>query len=236
MSPLLVITALLIAAPADAGMAEHLEEAIALNTARKARYATLTDGRSDALFDRLIWNERALLPVAWVMDAQAAPFNAQGIGVVRDDFISMERVAPFGTPIPPTMPMSDDAAEHARAVLWQVYLDSGAGLQATVQACAEGLEELSLIEREAELSFVMSRHLIESLGYSALHGLEHNEASGGETEGLVAWLVGLQRLGLVTLDPVGIDRQANAFHVDGIGIIANDVPPIPFEDELAAGR
>lgn len=217
-----------------AGMERHLKDAIALNSDRRARYAELTDGRSDGLFRRLILSERALLPLARVIDAQAAPFVARGIPVVEADFVPMERVAPFGTPVPPAAPMGEAEQAAARAVLRAVYRDSGEGLEATVRSCALGLEELRLVEREAGLSFAMSRHLLESLGYAALHGLEHNRASDGETAGLVAAMVGLQRLGLVTLDPVGIDQQANAFHQQGLGVITNEMPVIPFEEELGA--
>jgi hypothetical protein len=235
--PALITTLLIaLAGPAEAGMELHLREAIALNRARKERYSRLTGGRSDGLFRRLILSERALLPVARLVDAQAAPFIDRGIPVVASDFVSMERVAPFGTPVPPTLPMSDEHAAAARAILRELHRASGGGLEATVQACALALEELQLLERESELSFSMSRHLIESLGYAALNGLRHNRDSGGETAGLVRGLVALQRLGLVTLDPVGIDREANRFHQEGLGVIANEVPAIPFEEALAAGR
>jgi hypothetical protein len=231
MPTLLATLMLALAGPAEAGMELHLREAIALNRARKERYARLTDGGSDGLFRRLIASEWVLLPVARLVDAQAAPFVAQGIPVVTSDFVPMESVAPFGTPVPPARAMSRADEAAARAILWRLVRRSNDGLEATAQACAQALEELRLLEGEAGLSFPMSRHLVESLGLAALHGLQHNQDSGGETAGLVRRLVGLQRLGLVTLDPVGIDRQANRFHQQGLGIIANEVPAIPFEEE-----
>jgi hypothetical protein len=232
MSAFLTFVIVLFTGSAQTGMEQHLRDAIVLNTERRARYASVTEGRSDGLFRRLILSEQALLPLARLIDASAAPFVGEGIPVVQADFVPMDRVAPFGTPVPPTRAMSEDDMVAVRALLRRVYRDSGGGLEATVQTCAEALEELRLIEREAELSFSMCRHLIESLGYAALHGLEHNRASDGETARLVSVLVGLQRLGLVTLDPVGIDQQANVFHQQGLGIIANEMPLIPFEEEL----
>lgn len=234
MSVLLPSLLIALSAPAEAGMELHLREAVALNRERMVRYRELTDGRSDGLFRRLIRNERALLPLARAVDAWARPYNEQGVPVVSDDFVSMELVAPFGTPVEPALPMGELEAAAARDMLWELYRSSGGNLEATVEACAETLEELSLLEQEAGLGFPMSRHLVESLGYTALHGIEHNQASGGETATLVAVLVGLQRLGLVTLDPVGIDREANRFHQQGVGILTNEVPPIPFEAALEA--
>jgi hypothetical protein len=235
MSALLSSALLALTSTADAGMELHLREAVALNSDRMERYAALTDGRSDGLVHRLILNERALVPVARAIDAWARPYNERGIPVVQGDFVSMERAAPFGTSMEPTMPMGDVEEAATKALLWDLYRTSGGSLEATVDACAQTLDELTLIESEAGVVFPMSRHLVESLGYSALHGIEHNRASEGETAALVGALVGMQRLGLVTLDPVGIDRQANAFHQQGIGILVNDVPPIPFEEELRTG-
>jgi hypothetical protein len=224
--------ALLLSGAGFPGMERHMLEAIALNRERMVSYGTLTDGRSDALFQRLILSERALVPLARVMDLQAAPFVEQGIPVVAADFVSMDGAAAFDTPMEPALPMGDVEAEAARALIRQLHRDSGEGLEATVEACAVTLRALDGLERDLGLVFPMSRHLVESLGYTALHGLAHNADSGGETEALVDGLVGLQRLGLRSLDPVGIDRQANTFHQEGIAVLVNELPPIPFEEEL----
>ncbi len=220
-------------APFD-GMERHLREAIVLNRSRAPRYAALTQGASDALFRRLILSEGALLPLARLVDRWAAPFVAQGIPVVVDDFVPMARVPAFGRPIEPCLPMGTLEAEAARSVLRRLHRDSALGLPATVLASAAALRALHQLEEAQGLRYPMSVHLVESLGLCALHGIAHNSASGGETAALVATLVGLQRLGLVTLDPVDIYRRANRFHQEGLGIIVNEVPAIPFQAELRA--
>ena len=80
----------------------------------------------------------------------------------------------------------------------------------------------------------MTKHLVESLGLAAMNALDYAERSGGETLKLSRTFIRFQGLGL--LGSVGIDRKAQAFHQQGIGIVVNDVPPIPFAERWKARR
>ncbi|MCO4745817.1 MAG: hypothetical protein KC912_13570 [Proteobacteria bacterium] len=209
----------------------HLCEAIALNTARRPIYADATDGRSWWLSTWLITAEQATRPVARWLDRRAQPHNAAGIGIVADDFESMEAVGSTATP--PT--------HRGRLTLWGAALlqlrvrryrrkiqraavrrDFGA----IERRSAALLRRLRRTERRQGVHLAMTVHLVESIGFAAAHAPTYREQSEGRTDALARDLLLVQSLGLPLAIPT--DRTAQRHHQAGVGIVVHDVPPIAF--------
>lgn len=213
------------------GFEQHLLDAIAVNTARRAVYGELTGGATDDLFDDLISSERLIRSTARAIDAMAVELVEAGVPVVVNDFAPMSDNRPVGTPIKPVVPMSAESRAAAGAIIEALLAetDSLDGF-AVVDASAAALEELEALEEADGVYFAMTRHLIESLGFTALHGL-YTRCQAADAESVVDALVRSQRLGLVVFDATGYDARANVFQVQGIGVLLNDLPAIPFLDE-----
>ena len=222
------------AAPAipDYGFAEHLREAVAIQRERREIYAGMTAEASRPLFDLLVASEESLIPVAENFDRRALPFHEEGIPVVAADFVSMEHIATTATP-PTRGGELTTAAEEAVATALEPLQGVDIGdFQAVADASYDALAALAAIEETHDVHLAMSKHLIESAAYAALHGLAYDARSEGRTHALCTDLVVFQlELPLGLNLGLTVDRQANAFHRQGIGIIVNDVPHIPFVEE-----
>lgn len=218
------------------GFYRHLIEAIELNRVRREHYADVTGGRSRSLSNRLILSERLCLPVARYFDAKARHFNEEGIGVVREDFVSMEDVeAPPSPPRYTGQATSTDIAEvtdflgaYRQAAL---AANKEADFQEVCRASRDALHELEGREVELGAHFVMSKHVIESAGFAALNALQWARQSDGETVSLSRKLIYCQLRPLTFF--VSFDKWAQPLHAEGCGILVNDIPPIPFLERLA---
>ncbi len=76
-------------------LSEHVLEAIALNKQRKPVYMQLSQGRSQSVSDAMLRMENWLLLTTPFADAWAVPFQAKGIPVLCEDFVSMLLVPAF---------------------------------------------------------------------------------------------------------------------------------------------
>jgi hypothetical protein len=219
----------LLTGPAIDGFEQHLIDAISVNTERSAIYSARTDGATDALFASLIASEQMIRPVARLVDVWAMGLVADGIPVVVNDFVPMEHNQPIDTPIHTAAAMDDADLAAANAII-ATLLEQSESINGfdVVDASAEALYALEALEEAEGVYFAMSRHVIESLGYAALHGLHYSCDSDGEADALVYTLVGIQRLGLLMFDVTHYDKQANVSHQDGVGVLINDLPMIPF--------
>lgn len=218
---------------------QHLTEAIALNRARRPIYAAMTGGGSRRCSAWLIALEGLLLPAARLVDGRAARFNRVGLPVVQDDFVSMEKVRPSGMPPRYTGRMTSrerrQVARQLRA--WRAQLCQclwNDDLQAACRRTAAVLAALERFERRRQVHLAMSRHLLESAGYAALHGLGYARRSGGRTRGLTWTLV----IGHALLAPLAVrlDHEAQRSHQRGVGLLVNDVPAIPFPGEMRSSQ
>ena len=201
-----------------------------MNTERSDRYAEATDGASRSLSTVLITTENATLPVAKWLDSRARPFNARGIPIVHNDFVPMHPIPAWDAPTP-------FMAVASPAALWQVSAIVRAlrhtghrwarrdAFVAVAEGTAHALDRVRNIERAQQAHFAMTRHLLESLGFAATHA-ETYTRQDPETTSLARDLVRLQLVGLRLA--IGIDGRAQHLHKRGIGIVVNDVPPIPF--------
>lgn len=218
------------------GFTDHLKEAIHSNTARRDYYDRASNGASRSLSNHVIRLERLTLPFAWLFDARANRYNRQGIGIVDGDFVPMTGIRPPETP--PTYRNVAAKADFKRLDGWlDRYRDEvGAALDRRdfrgIAALTDTLlTRIDGLEAAAGAHFAMTKHVAESVGYAALHALDYRARSGGRTDDLAARFVQLQAFGLT--GTLSIDRRAQELHRQGIGIIVNDLPHIPFQAEWA---
>jgi hypothetical protein len=221
----------LIGPPLD-GFEQHLVDAIAVNRTRRAEWGALTDGATDDLLSALITSERLIRPVARAIDARAVSLVAAGVPVVVGDFVEMTGQLPVDTPIPPTAAMDAADVAAADAIIAGLAATDPLDGFAVVDASVEALAALTALEEAEDVRFAMSRHVIESMGLAALHGLYYR-CESAQAEPVVRALVSTQRQGLSRLRVTDYDVQANAFHQQGLGVLINDLPPIPFLAEAA---
>jgi hypothetical protein len=212
-------------------MEAHLEAAIALNTERRPVYSSMTLGASEELSDILISSERVLLPTARELDAQALPFNEEGIPVVTGDFVPMDDVAAVDAPPRWGGPWTEALeAELAAAVAGLAAAD--ASDFATVSAAAAAaLASIDALEPAHEVHLAMSRHTVESVGFAALHAIDYAARSEGRTTALSRELVSAQLAAIRVGVAAELDERAAPIHARGAGILVNDVPVIPFLEE-----
>ncbi|MBW2526367.1 MAG: hypothetical protein JRI23_19460 [Deltaproteobacteria bacterium] len=225
--------------PAAYGFEEHLREAIALNTERKPIYGELTDGATAPLSYLLIASEEALLEDARSFDERARPFQAQGIPIVANDFVSMTQVAAHDAPIPHQGHWEPQVRDDAREALTPLLAVDPGQFEEVCALIYEALHALEGLEGAYDVHLAMTKHMLESAGLAALHAIDYAEQSDGATTTLSADLVAFQLVGPVQ-DDVGltVDWLVAPFHELGVGIIVNDVPLIPFvaEYEATLGR
>ncbi|MCO5172313.1 MAG: hypothetical protein M9894_38940 [Planctomycetes bacterium] len=218
-------------APDEAGgFARHLREAIALNQARRPLYEQRTGGASGALSRRLVRLERLSLPWATWIDWRARSWNRRGVMVVAGDFVAMENVLDPATPPPRQGRATDAQLDAVEARLKAFRRDTGRALDAgrfdeVARLGAALLRELEESEAAWGCSLAMSKHVVEQIGYAGLNALTWRAESDGKTDGLARSFIKGLRLALDS--SVGVDRQAQASHALGVGIIVNDVPEIP---------
>lgn len=227
-------------APAhEEGFAQHLNEAIALNRSRRDVYERLSGGSTRSLSNRLILLEQLTLPAAHALDLWGKRFQKAGIPILQADFVSMQDVR---SPFAPPRWRGEATDAQAKDLQGQIdaYRDTlGKALSQNdfagiAEASYRLLETLDATEKTTRMHWAMTKHLVESLGLAAMNALDHAARSNGETETLSRSFIRFQSLGL--LGSVSLDRKAQAFHRQGIGIVVNDVPPIPFAERWQALR
>jgi hypothetical protein len=214
-------------APAENCFQLHLEEAIALNEKRKPLYSWLTQGRSDAISDKLIESEKVSLIFARTVDDAARPYQQAGVAVACDEFVSMADVPVFREqyafepePLTAFEPV-DGVALRDR--LEASFADEGfAGLAASADAALHALEE-------PRAYHCMVRHMLESLrriaNLAPVHEADAHECGLASPLSISEDLVELH---LLSIDPAArLDDQASVLQSEGIPILCQDVPSIP---------
>ncbi|HVY62022.1 MAG TPA: hypothetical protein VHF22_10235 [Planctomycetota bacterium] len=229
-----------IGAPAAARVfSRHLEDAIALNTARRSVYSKLSGGASEEVSDRLIASEKLDHLVTGYFDREARRFNDRGIPIVTGDFVPMSGAKPAEAPLErrgktPALELAKLEAEviafHAQLLLSVVV---GHFDKISERAFALS-QEIDRLEAKTRSNLAMTKHVVDSIGLAALHAGRYSKMSGGETDTLAKQLIAAESVALV--NAVGTDRRAQEVQALGVGIIVNDVPEIPFQAEYRAAR
>jgi len=214
------------------GFYVHLVDAIIVNKRRRIQYAERTGGRTRRLSSFLIWFERLTLPLAWWIDRRARPFNARGIPIVESDFVSMELIRAADAPPRYRKVAPESAFQEVRAGLDRIRAAARAAIpvddyRAVAHAAHAFLEEIKAIEARVESHFCMTRHFVESLGIASANATDYSARTGGEINAFVRFFLDTQIFGLRFVEY--FDRRAQPFHAEGVGIVLNDIPDIPFD-------
>ncbi len=213
------------------GFHQHIQDAIRINRRRRPTYDAMAGRPARRVSDLLIRTEYFCQPFALVFDRRARRFNRIGIPIIRDDFVSMEEIRDPRDP--PTYSNRAGRGEF-RAVSAELdeykrcLRDSAKTLDFEQAACDTAQMLMAVAEREArcEAHFAMVRHLLESIGLAAVNAIRFAELSTGKTRPLSRSLLLFQAKGMRTA--VTLDRWAQEVHALGVGIVVNDLPPIPF--------
>lgn len=226
-------------APTTFVLTQHLKDAAAINTTRKPIYATLTKGKSLWLSRILILAERIAALFAYFIDKSAMPFQKQGIPIITNDFVSMDAIHnPEDKPRYQNQADAETIAnvknklsEFRKRI--SSYLDKNDFYFIANDAYLL-IQALKLEEERSQSHFAMTRHLVESIGLTALNAIAYAKVSHANTIPLSKRVINFQKLGLWTC--VFIDKLAQRCHALGVGIIVNDVPHIPFESQFTHGH
>ena len=226
-------------APTPGGFYEHLADALRLHQERVPVYAGKTGGRSTPLFRKIDSLQRLNLPMAWYIDLRARPFHRQGIPIINGDIVSMSLANPLDTPSHHRGRVRDDTLEELRGRIRAFQREANHEIRAArffevASRTAALIRHLQDIERREDCHMAMTIHILESFGLVALHGERWKQVSKGETAGLTRLFLTIH---VFTLQEcLKTDRKAQEIQADGIGVIVNDVPPVPFLQEWEAGR
>lgn len=211
--------------------AEHVVEAIKCNRERTRYYETVSQGRTRALSKSYIALEQTILPVARIFDRWAARFWAKDIPVMRDDFVSMAAIPPAATCPERMGRLSPAGIKDYRRVLKtfrkNVYR-AAAGfdfVKIQIEAIA-ALTSLKRLQLQHRCNLSLSIHLIESVGLAGRNAHRLKREHNGKADSFYRLFIIMQTLGVKMF--ADIDVKAQYFHQEGIGIIVNDLPAIPF--------
>lgn len=215
------------------GLKRHLQEAIEINRKRKSIYARMTDGASLALSNRLIFTEKmALLPAMW-LELKARPFQKKGIPIIANDFVPMEHLPPPDTPPTYTGVASHELKKEVANKV-DTFIDlvsplvKKGKLELLHDVTYEMLTSIKNLEKQYQCHFAMLIHLLESMGYIAKNCMEYARKSGGDTKELAEKILQIHLIP-IRLSLKAVDFPAQQFHQQGVGIIVNDLPTIPFD-------
>lgn len=212
------------------GLAAHLRDAIRLNRSRRPRYARLGGARAWTLSTALIAAERALLPAARVLDAQAGAFVAAGVPILVADLMPMSAAGSVGE--------RDAAGGRGERVrlrtsdlrLLDVWREARGGRFAEAADAIRGaLNTVRRLEASSGRAYALTAHVLDSAGLMALRAPIYAEATGGATLPLSRRLV----VGHLPLVPAALrlDVAAHPVQARGVGLFVRDLPAVPFVAE-----
>ena len=204
----------------DAGLTEHLRDAIRLNRARRAGYRRRGGLRADLLSRALVAAERALLPAAWLLDREA---RRHPVPILRAELVPMSEAPPAGTFRPGAA--APEAASVRVSMSTLVHIAWSDSLETAGVALAARIDHERARSTATGRLRPLTVHLLESARLSAARGARYARQTGGGTRGLSRRIV----LGHLALVPFArlLDRLAAPVHARGVGLFVDDVPPIP---------
>lgn len=216
------------------GLYEHLDEAIRSHESRMPYYSKQSGGASDPLFRKIATLQRLNLPVAWYIDLQARRFQKAGIPIITGDLFSMSTIFPKDRPPRYTGIMSDETLKAVRIKVREYQKKafryvSKSEFYKVAEATHELVVSLRQLEKQHNAHLAMMVHMLDSVGYTALHAAGYQQKTSGATDNLARQFLTIQIFPLQECLPT--DHKAQALHAKGIGVIVNDVPDIHFLKE-----
>lgn len=209
----------------------HVKEAILCNIVRAKFYSKASCGGTTGLSKLYTSMEYCLIPLASIFDRWAQTYWKKGIPVLKNDFVSMSEIANPEQ----ILKRNGSLNKHSRKIFKKVLKDfqkkviSASGKKDFLQVQIEAIQALHLL-REIELknncNLSLSIHLVESIGFSAKNADILSKQFMKQADSFYGAFLILQASGIRLFSK--IDVRAQSFHKEGIGIITNDLPAIPF--------
>lgn len=208
----------------------HLREAIGINKQRAPLYSALTNGRSDEISSELIAGERLAVFGSYLFynfDQMAETFQKNGIGIVCDEFVSMNLVPGFqGRNFERPHIANFKPFDPLR-----IQLDLMKALQTDFNevrdVASHYIEEIDSIEPRFNC---MTKHLLASVARIAWLASEHIQAANrlrlDSPESLSRSMIS-SHFSMIK-SAARLDELAAPIQADGVAIICQDVPPITF--------
>jgi len=214
----------------------HIFSAIAINRRRKKYYSKLSKGKSDFLSFILNFYSFILIPISFFSDIYAKKFQRKGVNILTDDFIEMIEINLKTKKLGKSNVLKEQnfiflnikRICYLKKVKKLVKIKKLDEISALTNNFIKDIEE---IEIKDNCNIPMTKHLAESIGFMSLHGIEYSRLSNGKTLNFSLFLIKLHLLGLLT-SLKAIDLRAQKLFEDGVGIIINDIPSIPFTKEF----
>jgi len=204
----------------------HIRDAISTNEKRSQFYSTLSNRKSQKISNNLLSFEKLCLIPAKGIDLWAKGFNKSGIKIIQNDFVSMEKISPPETP--PlyrgclSKPAKAFLKEKIRLYQRQFIDHAFRGKFETAASITLSiLKTLREAERENYCHLAFTIHLVESLGFGALHAVSYAKQSQGKTTNLSRMFLLAQALPLQFA--LSFDEESQKLHALGIGILVNDL-------------
>lgn len=209
----------------------HVKEAIKINRERAKFYAELSNGETKGLSKLYTSMEYALLPVSAIFDRWGRQLNLQGVPVLVNDFVSMSAIKPAATKPLNTGALNKDGRKAFRKTLdaFQSRVFSAAARKDFLQiqmAAIEALTGLRQLEARYACNLALSVHFVESIGLAGRNADNLGRSFAGRSDNFYRAFIIAQNAGVKMFSL--IDLKAQRFHSQGIGIIVNDLPAIPF--------
>ena len=209
----------------------HTKDAIELNKRRKKYYASVSNGKTNSLSQKLIRLEYCMIPTALLFDKWAKNLRRKGYPVLIDDFVPMTGIAPKAKkPVFTNIPTKEATKQQNDLV--NNYIDEikKKSLSKEFLSIAESsrllIKKIKQLQISTNAHFPMCLHLIESIGLAAKNAALWSKKSQTKTDLFYQTFIGTQIIGLRLFMP--LDKDAHIFHSQGIGILINDIPDISF--------
>jgi len=205
---------------------DHIRDAIRSNRKRAPLYSQLSNGKSQKISRKLIFDERTTLLIAQYVEHQAQRYEEAGVPILCQGFVSMADTPsfqPFLSPDP--APLNDfvntDANSVTQHIIQAYKKQQFAGVTEAVQ------DELSRLK---SMNYnCMQRHVLESIRrFSALAPAfsSSSQKRGLKPPNKLVWkIIKLQLFALPTV--LKLDESAAPLQAEGLPILCRDVPPIP---------
>lgn len=208
-------------------LSHHIREALAVNRERLPRYSKLTGGRSEIVSKKLIDSEKLVLALSPVIDLPARFWQTRDIPVICMDLVPMAGAASFEEKI--SLPLT---------VFQRLSKDSLQALVTRVRQAINLTNREGLLQVHGEILRLknqkdfhcMKRHILESLARS-LYVLPSYEKQSAmlnlpSPKTLISLYLSSQVASLNLADE--IDNLASEVQKEGVAILCNDLPPIPY--------
>ncbi len=209
-------------------LSEHMFEAMALNKERKARYMKLSQGESEAVSNKLIWLERKLSLAVPFADAWAAPYQAAGIPILCQDFISMSETPQFQSRNPEGLDSLSNYhrpdVEGIKSRLLELYK-----AKAYLPLAEYADHEIAVLGHRPRYN-CMFRHILESIRRMAALTPIHAQKAVAKNKISSEFLsrTVLKTHIMLLNDFAEIDELAAPLQAKALPILCQDVPYIPW--------